>query len=128
MKKMKLKTRRKNAFNFRYDQFFWSKVWEASIKLALFVLLIAEQCYSYHYGTDKAKEMSTSLYTLFAIFSIWNSSWMYFYICYKKITVLVTRFNFLSSWRVKKIASKTELGKRFECLIGKGLFNVFPQC
>ena len=85
-------------------------------------------------GTNKSNETRfSSLSTLLAIISAWNSSWMFFYICHKCTAVVVTTFNLLSFCSTTtdkflwKNVSEIELGKRFGSLNWKGPFNGPPQ-
>ena len=74
------------------------------------------------------REWDDVLFALhFLIISIWNSSWMYFTICFKHITVLVISFNPLSSCRVPDKEAKLNWEKVLLVWIGKGLFHGPPQ-
>ena len=84
--------------------------------------------YIYIYiDTNKANQTRFSLQVnLCTIISIWNSFGMYFYICYKCITILVTSFNLLSSCRAAdeflwQIVRENE--ERLLAWIGKRPFN-----
>ena len=87
--------------------------------LLLYWFLRPDRCCLYQNGTDNANEMTYSgLYSMFAMILIWNCPWMYFYICLKYITVLVTSFNLPSSYRdtdkfIMNNFKWTELVKRF---------------